>query len=72
MAFDISYADVLALGESDEEDPVILIGEKQKKAHKKAQSTIMKVRLDVDNISPPSNYITSSPLKIKQSYNIFM
>lgn len=53
MAFDISYADVLALGESDEEDPVILIGEKQKKAHKKAQSTIMKVRLDVDNISPP-------------------
>ena len=72
MAFDISYADVLALGESDEEDPVILIGEKQKRAHKKAQSSVMKVRLDVDYFAPPSKHICFPLQEIKQSYNIFV
>ena len=44
MSFEISYADVLALGESDEEDPVFEIGIKKKKSHKKTQSNLVKVR----------------------------
>uniref|UniRef100_A0A7S3K7Q7 Uncharacterized protein n=1 Tax=Euplotes crassus TaxID=5936 RepID=A0A7S3K7Q7_EUPCR len=38
MSFDFCYADVLALGDSDEEDPVFEIGIKKKKSHKKASS----------------------------------
>lgn len=44
MSFDISFADVLALGESDEEDPVFEIGIKKKKSHKKTHSDQLKVR----------------------------
>lgn len=43
MSFDFCYADVLALGESDEEDPVFEIGIKKKKSHKKATSDQYKV-----------------------------
>lgn len=44
MSFEISFADVLALGESDEEDPVFEIDIKKKKSHKKVQSDSFKVR----------------------------
>lgn len=43
MSFDFCYADVLALGDSDEEDPVFEIGIKKKKSHKKAASDQYKV-----------------------------
>lgn len=44
MSFEGSFADVLALGDSDGEDPVFEIGIKKKKSHRKMQSAVPKVR----------------------------
>lgn len=43
MSYEMSFAGVLALGESDEEDPVFEIGFKLKKKHSKAKSDEYKV-----------------------------
>ena len=43
MSYELSFADVLALGESDEEDPVFETGCKLKKKHSKAKSDEFKV-----------------------------
>lgn len=45
MSYDASFAGILALGESDEEDPVFEIGCKIKKKHSKAKSDEFKVTL---------------------------
>ena len=53
MSIDNSFADVLALGDSDEEDPVIEIGTKKSKKHKKLQS--IKFEVSTFSTTSPSN-----------------
>jgi hypothetical protein len=41
MSFELSYAEILALGESDEEDPVFELGLEKK--HSKSMNNLLKV-----------------------------
>lgn len=43
MSLDLTFVDILALGESDEEDPVFEIGKKKRSKHKKMQKSETKV-----------------------------
>lgn len=71
MSYEVSFADILALGDNDEEDPVFEIGTKKKSKYTKTQSDVFKVS-DEPSLPGDCQWILQSTPNVVQQLILFI